>query len=389
MNNNNNNATIMEVDELQEARELLAMMRQRALDLRREHQAKFKNGEPADDLLQQYMLAARDVEDLRRTSAIMFPGVQDFQEKKPIEAQQLKIQEMPRLMGPHEKPEGKYDGLFRNVKQFFARLERYAHMLALVVGNNYRVHYERQMVSATANGNRVAWETVKSWLIEYCDTPKQRAESIRVLFKQQAREGETATEYGARVRELLGSMELSTISPDEMIFNALCMNLSTTWNNQIMLALSQRHGGIRTASIHEMIDFFNENIVGEGRDRRRIETPHAHSSQGQGPVPQRKGTEASRWATRRRRIACDRCGGEYQPGHNRVCPTPSEGQTRMRAQRAAIRVEQTAQEREPAPVDSRMTNPVEQMVEELDGQNNLSDLSDIEDMIQSHRGIEA
>ena len=43
---------MMEVDELQEARELLAMMLQRALDLRREHQVKFKNGEPADDLLQ-------------------------------------------------------------------------------------------------------------------------------------------------------------------------------------------------------------------------------------------------------------------------------------------------------------------------------------------------
>ncbi|KAI8371316.1 hypothetical protein EDC96DRAFT_502161 [Choanephora cucurbitarum] len=294
---------MMEVDGLQEARELLAMMRQRALDLRREDQAKFKNGEPADDLLQQYMLAARDVEDLRRTSAIMLPG------------------EMPRLMGPHEKPEGKYDGLFRNVKQLFARLERYAHSqenvldaahdkcLPLLLGNNYRVHYERQMVSSTANGKRVAWATVKSWLIEYSDIPKQRAKSIRVLFKHQAREGETATEYRAR---LLRSMELSTIRSAEITFNALCMNLSTT----------QRHGG----------------------------APSARLSQGLDSVPHRRGTEASRWATRRRRTTCDRCGSDYQPGHNRVCP---------RFSAAAIRVEPPAQEQEPTLSESRM-------VEELD-----------------------
>ncbi|KAI8326735.1 hypothetical protein EDC96DRAFT_534419 [Choanephora cucurbitarum] len=246
---NNNNAPMMEVDELQEACE-------QALDLRREHQAKFKNGEPADDLLRQYMLAAREVEDLRRTSAIMFSG------------------EMPRLMGPHEKPEGKYDGLFRNVKQFSARLERYADSqeidfdaahdkcLLFQMGNNYRVHYERQMVSATANGNRVAEETVKSWLIEYCDTFKQRAES---------------------------------------------------------------------------------------RDRGRIEAPNGRLSQGPDSVPQRRGTDASRWVARRRRTACDRCGDDYQPGHNR---------------RAAIRVVPPAQEQEPALAESRVMNPIEQMVEE-------------------------
>ncbi|OBZ65089.1 hypothetical protein A0J61_11943 [Choanephora cucurbitarum] len=235
---------------------------------------------------------------------------------------------MPRLLGAIEQPVGAHGGAYRNVKLFFAHLERYAlsqgvnldfehrKCMPSIVGQRFRL----QMRCASDQGRMTNWETVKQWLSEYVDTLQERAMSVKALFRVK---DENNRQFAERWLEALSLVDSERLSVDEL--------------TKIYNAISSSNENVMGKKIHGIVIWFHELELPSANKRSAEDAPAERATKknsGQTEVP--KGTEVSRWAQYVQKNArgnkeCNRCGRAYTPGHNQTCPRQghrrNEGET--------------------------------------------------------------
>ncbi|KAI8327680.1 hypothetical protein BD560DRAFT_429546 [Blakeslea trispora] len=168
----------------------------------------------------------------------MEPEVPKFQKQQSRGSTQLKIQEMPCLLGATEKAKGNNGGVFRNLELFAEQLERYA--LSQGINRDSEHHKCMPSLLAEAQSIKVSWETVKLWLSEYMNTLKDRVANITAMMRLVVLRDENIAAFAERWLEVFSKMDLDKMSKDEILFVATCNNFSQDSNPENIMGKSLR-----------------------------------------------------------------------------------------------------------------------------------------------------
>ncbi|KAI8344922.1 hypothetical protein BD560DRAFT_427924 [Blakeslea trispora] len=250
--------------------------------------------------------------------------VKEFFKEVVNAGRQLKIGEMPCLMGPIEKPEVSFvESLERYCASQGINLDfEHEKCMPSLLGKQYRVHYESKLVAASGTEELVTWEMVKGWLEQYIDTPKQRIANIKVLLNLSPREGENGCEFVERARDALSSTNMKQFTVDEFFFAALCGNLGTKWKHKVGAAVNGSSSDVMKKGIDEMLTMVsNLDLVAERKRRYDHNQGEGAGKRGRFVSPS-NGTGTSKWAKPQENSlpSCRRCGRVWVPGHKKVCP---------------------------------------------------------------------
>lgn len=362
------------------------MLQKKANDLRVSHTEDVLNDCVEDAKAQMLNKACQQVEDFRNVCASHFPLVKEFFKEVVNAGRQLKIGEMPCLMGPIEKPEGKHGSVYRNVKSFVESLERYCASQGInldfehekcmpsLLGKQYRVHYESKLVAASGTEELVTWEMVKGWLEQYIDTPKQRIANIKVLLNLSPREGENGCEFVERVRDALSSTNMKQFTVDEFFFAALCGNLGTEWKHKVGAAVNGSSSDVMKKGIDDMLTMVsNLDLVAERKRRYDHNQGEGAGKRGRFVSPS-NGTGTSKWAKPQENSlpSCRRCGRVWVPGHKEVCPKLQRGNgSQPQVNRMASLVKPAKN-----PSETVGDEDLDQVIETLVDDMEISDLED-------------
>ncbi|KAG0163240.1 hypothetical protein DFQ29_003275, partial [Apophysomyces sp. BC1021] len=157
----------------------------------------------------------------------------------------LSIQEMPCLVSIGEKAMEPHGQVFHNVKEFVARLELHFNLhqvdinavhhryIPLLTGRTYQMYLSTKTQEVQA-GMTITWEMVKIWLMEYANTPKQRAENLRALVQIKPCEDENTESFSTQLWSLLDSVDPENLTISEMLLTLLLDSVPPSWKSKLL-----------------------------------------------------------------------------------------------------------------------------------------------------------